>query len=800
MIRSYVTIAWRNLRRDAGYTALNGAGLALGLAASLVIALFIYHKLSYDRFHEAADRIYRVIQSDVPHIEGGLAQVPYGLPQRIVDDVPDVEQATALRAYRGRNLLARGDVAVDVDNIFRVDAHFFDVFSFRVLRGAAGEALSQPGQIILTASTARRLFGSADPLGQVVEVGGDVDYRVAAIAADPPANSHFRFDALLSFPDALQVRRAQSTVEWERLAFYLYVKTQGETSRRAFQEKLAALASTSEEERDLMAQPLTDIHLYSPASLRNTIAPQGDVLYLYLFGAVGALILVVASANYVNLTTAQALHRAREVGVRKTIGATRRQLIQQFLGDSMLIVAVATPAALALAYAALPLVNQAVGMNLSFQPDQHAGLLVGVVLGALALGVLAGSYPAFVLSSFAPSSVLAGSTPMVGRRGWVRDGLVAIQFAIAAGLLLGTLVVYHQLDYVQRQQLGTEEHIITIRSGELGGQLDAFKQEVRRAPHVVSAAVAVPPGIGGKYMERGVASASQSGMGSDEPPEPVAIAFIRADADYLETLGMQMVAGRNFAHRSGAADPDAQSSTGVLVNETLAERFDVQPNEVGSAVDVGGMPVPVRGIVADYHNAPLHEPIQPIIIMPYDAPPSKGKVLVRLDAERTQEGLDDVRAVWDEFVTNQPLDYQFLDDRIEAQYASSQRLMRVFGLFAVLALGVTGLGLLGLTAYAVSRRTPEIGIRKVLGASAASVTWLFAKDIAWLVGIGVILGLPLTYLGADRWLQRFAYQTEIGMGFIAGTAATVALVAVAVASAQALRAARIDPAETLRHE
>lgn len=633
-------------------------------------------------------------------------------------------------------------------------------------------------------------------MGKTLTIGSGTQYQVAAILADPPVTSHFRFNALFSLSNENRPLRTQSTVQWGQFDYHLYVKTRQGTPPGALQEKLDAMAAKSNLRRALVAQPLTQIHLHTNESMNSEIAPQSDVRYLYVFGAVSLLILGIAVVNYINLSTARALRRVREVGVRKALGATRTQLIRQFLGESVLTVTLALPLAAALAYAALPLVNQMTGLQLAFSFGQHGLFLGGAAMGTLALGLAAGSYPAFILSAFVPSSVLGGRAPMAGRRSWLQDGLVIIQFAVAAGLLLGTIVIQNQLRFVQNQQLGTEEHIITFRGRDLGNQYMAFKQEIDQQPHVASASVGVPPGIG--WLGRFVILNDEA-----DPDARRRIEVTVGDADYLDTIGLRLIAGRPFPPGATADNSDL----GYLVNETFAREYGIGLEDVGSEVETagegfGGPDILVRGIVADFHNQSLREPIPPLLIEPPAGPEAQydRAFVVRLAEDETAAGLDEVRAVWNEFVPSRPLDYQFLDDRIEAQYAASQRLMRVFGLFAGIALFVTGLGLLGLTAYMAERRTKEVGIRKAIGATAASIVWLFSKDTARLVGIGVAVGLPLAYLGARQWLQQFAYQAEIGVELIAGAIAVVALIALGAASVQSLRAARIDPAQTLRYE
>ena len=813
MLRNLLTTAWRSLWRDRSYAALNILGLALGLATCLVIGLYVAHELSYDRFHPDAERTYRLLRADAAwdstqvatasfwtpagawasldlRAPGppGNAQTPPGLAGAIEAQFPEVEAITYLS--RSDNMLVgRGDERAYVDDVVRTDAQFFSVFGgFELLHGRRDAALVGPGKAVLTASMAERLFGTEQPVGETFTLENRATYTVTGVVADPPSTSHVPFTMLLSLTDGQRALRTGS-IRWYFFGQYRYVKLRPGADPAAFQRKLQAFAAANGKparlENHLVLQALPSIHLFS-AQLSDDIAPQGDVRYLTFFALVALLVLGIAGVNYTNLATAQALRRAREVGVRKTMGARRGQLAGQFLGEATLAATAALPLAVGGAALALPFVNQWTGLALSVgmlrEPAVGAGLLAAVVV----VGLCAGAYPAVLLSRSNPSRVLRGQGGGDPGAAWVRQGLVVFQFAASVALIIGTFAVQAQLDYVQQKRLGfDEERVVTFQSNDLGEQYATFKAAATQRAGIQHVSSGPPPGLG--RLNRTVLQTDEA-TGERRP-----IHIMNVDHDYLETAGLELVAGRTF-DRSRATDPEEA----VVLTEAAVQALDVGESPVGQTLRLREEPQTVIGVVRDFHNQSLHAPIEPVVL---DLEPGNNyTALVRLAPGRTDAGLDAVRAAWGEVLPDRPFTFSFLDQRIEAQYRAEQRLATLFAVFAGLAVCVAGLGLFGLVAYAARRRTREIGIRKVLGASVTAIVGLLSKDFLRLVGVAFVLAAPLAYLGVHAWMEQFSYRASVGSGLFLGAGACIAAAALLVVGAQAARAALTDPVSAIRQE
>ena len=800
MLRNYFTIAVRALRRHRGYAAINVVGLAVGLAVCLVIALYIRHEWQYDRFHGDVDRIHRVVQatpvgdvfgpSAVRRLEGTVRTAP-GLAQALEQQVPGLAQATVVNA-RGDRLLSRGTERLYVDRLLRADTAFFEVFDgFEVLRGDPRSALNGPGRIVLTASLAERLFGAENPVGQPVLLENEAEYTVTGVVADPPSTSHLQFEAVRSLTEGERRMRYGRTVRWRFFGSHIYMALDEKADPRGVEAAMRDFerqaAPDWKDEAELRLQPLTQARLYS-AGLGGDIGPQGDIRYLYFFGLIGALILGIACINYMNLATARAAQRAREVGVRKTVGAGRGQLVRQFLGEAVLIATVALPVALGLAQLALPMVNDVAGTTLRLG-DVPLPVGLGAALGLVALvGLGAGSYPALVLARFRPAEVLmqAGRGGGRGRSAWLRKGLVVAQFAASVALILATLVVHAQLDYVQTKQLGfDEERVITFDKGPLGAQYAAFKEALRQRTAVASVSAGPPPGVGRKNMTMPV---THPETGAEQT-----ISSMFVDYGYTETLGLPLQRGRSFA-----PDRPGDVNRSVVLSESAVDAYGLGDDPVGQQIPWGNQQRTVVGVVNDFHNESLHEAIQPIALALN--PENTWMAMVRLAPGATEAGLDGVRATWSRFLPDRPFTFSFLDQRVEAQYRAEQRLATLFGGFAGLAVLVAALGLVGLAAFMAQQRTKEIGIRKALGASVASIIGLLSREFVALVAVAIGLGAPVAYWAMQQWMQNFAFQARMGAGlFLAVGGATLAITLVAVGY-HAVRAALTDPAITLRDE
>ena len=803
MIRNYLKIAIRGLQRRPGYAVLNVLGLAVGMAACLLIGLYVEDELSYDDFHDAADRI-MVLGIEAEAFGGANRITPYPLAEVVASDVPGVEQ-TARTWGKGSPRTVRRETGASEHRlrVLQADSTFFEVFDFPMQRGSAGAVLDAPQQAVLTASAAQSVFGTRAVVGRTLTIDrreGAQTVTISGVAEDVPSTSTIDFDIVVPINDAALSPGQKSS--WGALMFYTYARLSPSAAPDNFLASVRA-ATESALERfpfTVTALPLPDLYLsgfYAADGFR------GQRRYAYLFGTIALLILGIAAINYVNLVTAQAERRAREVGVRKTMGARRRQLVGQFLGETALLSGAALIVALALFSAALPGFSTLFATDLSLGTPGHWRALAGLVVFVLLVSVAAGAYPAFVLSGFQPVRVLrgaSGSTTSGG--GWLRKALVVLQFAVSAALILGTFVIYQQLGYVQSKNLGFDgEQVVTVSLSDASpARQTAIKQEVLGHPSVQAATVgdAVPGGFNVRINQPPESISPEAQTEREE----VEIRPAQVDAGYVEALGLRVVAGRTF-------DPDRATdrTQAYLLNEAAAEAFGWTPEgAVGRPFKFGrDEDAPegrVIGVVENFHVASLKEEIAPVVLQ-LDADrfsSSDGVLAARLVPDGIRAGLDHIEAVVGETLPDMSFDYTFLDDRFDAMYRAEKRVAWIFSVFAGLAIFVACLGLFGLAAFAAQRRTKEIGIRKAMGASLMDVVSLLSKEFAVLVVVALVLGTPLAYVGMQRWLQDFAYRVEVGPWAFVGTAVAALAIAGLSVSTHAVRAARTDPATALRTE
>ena len=834
MLRNYLRIALRSLRRRPGYTALNLIGLAVGMACCLLIGLYVQNELSYDRFHPASDRIVRVAQATD---DGGMATIGDGIMPILQSDLPQVEQAVQVREANGTLKLAyEQDGAVtrfEEGNVLFADSTFLDVFAgFELRRGDPSAALSRPGTIVLTPESARRYFGDEDPMGKTLirEGEDDQELTVTGVLEPIPANSHLQFDfvtsmgtwfAALGYPASYQ-----SNSFWFPMA-WTYARLQPGADRAAVEQRIRETVASKRrpevaETYTPTLQSLTSIHLSS--SLSGEPRGQGSLLQVYVFGAIALFVLLIAAVNFVNLATARATERSVEVGVRKSVGAQRGQLAGQFLGEALLLSLAAAALALLLTQAALPVFTSILGKDLSVGLWANRGLWLGVVAIILGTGIGAGSYPAFVLSRFQPASVLKNTTSTGRGQGtWLRKGLVVGQFALSIALIAATAVAYSQLEYLRTARLGFDQEQIVAMDAE--GEYETLKQELAQRPEVAGVtAASETPGLGGGMTYR----YEINGQPPDDSEERLDIQ--RVDFGFFETIGVETIAGRTpSADRRGdlgTGEPRGGTHASpyfrdqaLVVNRAMLDKFGWTPEEaLGKRIrlyvlenetiyqDYAGE---VVGVVENYHTTSLREEIPPVVYTPALLPVPEGTgtfyngvntVLVRAAPGTANQVMDALRSVWTEVLPTEPFAASVLGDRLQAQYASEQRLGQVVGIFSVLALFVACLGLFGLATYTTQQRTKEIGIRKAVGASVTSIVGLLSADFLKLVAGAILIGTPLAYLAVRQWLQNFAYHVDLGpVPFVLAAGSALAIAGLTV-SYHALRAARLDPARTLRDE
>ena len=796
MLKNYLFTTLRALRRHQGYTAINVLGLAVGLACCLLIGLFVRDEFAYDRFHADADRLVFV---GVERSFGGTVNpsmaTPLPLARALEQEIPGIEAAvtTTWSGSQARVVRAGTDL-VGQRGVLYADSTFFDLFSFPLLRGDAATALDAPNQVVITEAMAEAFFGDADPIGQTlgIERSDSVRvYTVTGILAPPSDHSYFDFEAVASL-NTLGPGRGEQ--EWSMSSYTTFARLAPGVSAEVAEAALPDLVRThggEDADTRYFFVPMTDLYL---SDLTADAGFRGSTRYLFIFGSIALFVLLVAIINYMNLATARAGQRLREVGVRKTVGATRGHIARQFLVEAVLVTAAAFVLGVVMAALALPLFNGIFEKDLSLLAALTPGGVL-VALGAvLLIGVLAGSYPALYLSGFRPIRLLRGETGGRGGAARLRKGLVVTQFAVTVVLLVATVVVYRQLQYLRAQDLGfADDQVLAVDfDGDvMEDQPEAVKQAILAHPGVLSASAA---------SDRPGSYGVQYGFHPDpnDPDREMAAYLVRADEDYAATLGLEIVAGRGF-------DPERPTdrTAAFLINEAAATELGWdQP--LGHAVpELAPEDNQVIGIVRDYHFASLREPIEPAMIRVFepDFPWTQyQQLLIRVRPEATADVLAHVRAVWDRFGAEATPEPIFLDEAFAEMYATDQRLGLVFGVFAVVAVLIACLGLLGLAAFAAEQRRKEIGIRKVLGASVTNLVALLSKDFLVLVGVAFVIAAPLAYLVMDRWLEDFAYRIHLGVGTLVLAGLGALVIALLTVAGQAFRAAAADPVQSLRYE
>jgi len=795
MLSNYLKIALRNLWRSPLYSLLNVSGLALGMACCLLIALYVYDEWSYDRFHRNADTIYRVVEKQA-QADGvyDVAITPGPLAPTLKSDFPEVVEVTRYGQWGG--LLRLGKQVFEEKNMRFAENSLLRMFDFPLLKGDPRTALTRPDELLLTETTARKYFGpdwARNPclLGSVLRLNGEHNFRVAGVLKDPPANSHLQFDVLLSFGFAAADKWNYA---WGSNSFHTYVQLRPGTDVAAFADKLKGqyIRYHPKTETTLGLQPLTDIHLRSKFAFNtDNWSPRGDIFYLLLFATVGLIVLLIAGMNFINLSTARSVRRAREVGVRKPIGALRSHLIGQFMGESLLLTVLAVLAAIGLAQTLLPWFNELTGKALSIR---YTGLPIWLALGGLTLLVTigAGLYPAVWLSGFRPAQALrgAGLLPVRWSGMGFRQVLVVFQFALSLILIVGTLLIYKQLNYIQQKNLGFDDsQLLYVRMG--GGLRDKaaqFKQELLGQSSIQAATTTTATLVN---------VGNESNIAWEGQPAEVnfLISQMNVDADFLPTVGMKLASGRNFL-------PRARTDTNVtfLINETAARRMGFTARTaLNKRVEFWGAKGTIAGVVRDFHFRPLNVPIEPFIFRYAPAEPYF-QLLVKTRPGRTQEAIQRISQVYARYEKEAPFQYGFVNAELDQQYRAEQRTGQIMRSFAIMAIFVSCLGLFGLATFTAEQRTKEIGIRKVLGASVTSLVALLSGDFLKLVAIAIVLASPLAWWGVQQWLQQFAYRIDIEVWVFALAGGLAIGIALLTVSFQAIRAALANPVRSLRSE
>ncbi|SDK25121.1 putative ABC transport system permease protein [Catalinimonas alkaloidigena] len=803
MLRNYLTIALRNLLKNRGYTIINLVGLAVGLAGILLIVLYINHELTFDRHHTKARRIVRVLETD-PNL-GIAASVPFPVGPTLQLDYPEQVEAT-VRLYNFQSATLPLQYEDPVGNrrqfnesaFFFADSTFFRVFDAQFLKGNPQTALDDPYSVVMTQSAAQRYFGPADPMGKVLQFEKLHDLHVTAVVADPPPASHFHYELLASFAALRTIMpKGIPDEDWYTNPVWTYALLRDAADTATLQAQLPQFAQRHlhpalKETARFQLEPLTDIHLHSLAE--GNIEPNSNIRLIWIVGTVAVFLLLIAGINFINLSTARAFDRAKEVGIRKVAGAHPGQLIAQFLAESIILCLMAAALAVFLAWLALPVLNNLTDRHLSLQ--HQSGVWVLFLAATLLIGIAAGSYPAFVLSSFRPVEVLKGRTG--GRptgNAWLRQSLVVVQFFISIALIGATITAYRQLRYIQKARLGFEAEqvvVLPVERTSLVSKYDAFKQQL-----LTHSAIRAVTGVN-EIPGTGTPNSTYRPVGgSDDDMKLYSVMYVRDDL--TKTLGIPLLAGNDF--------PSTYESENIiaLINRAMMQEMGWATPEEAIGQHIEGTlegRIRVVGVVDDFHYGSLHYKVGPLLIDYCSLEKLKNYfthyVLVRVQTDDLPGVIRDIGATWQQFTDQDAFDYYFLNDELQQLYHSEQNFSKLAGIFATLAALIASLGLLGLTAFSIQKRKREIGIRKVLGASESQIVLLLGKNFTLLIGIALVLAIPVVYLGMSRWLEDFAYHISLraDIFLLAGLAAL--LLAWFTVSWLTVRAAWTNPVDTLR--
>ncbi len=794
MFKSNLIIAWRNVKKNKGYSLINLAGLAIGITASVLIFLYARYELSYDRFHEGSDRIYRVA-CGFPLDDRQRDQIgtPAILSQLLRETVPEVEAATKLSRISGM-LVSRAGRSFLETNVISTDANIFSVFSLPLLSGDAGQALSRPGSVVLSRSTARKWFGDKDPLHQTIALENRMrgaietyELTVTGVAEDLPATSHFHFGYLVSaetFPWSKRINFGDNN-------YATYFSVRRGTAARLADQRLQALVSRhffkgKKTPWRFWLQPLADIHLTS--NLHGEFEPNGSKVYVLVFLTISLLIILIASINFMNLATARYSTRLKEVGIRKVVGSGRRELMGQFLAESVLYSLLACLLSLVLLKALLPGFRTFVGKPLQFGYFDNVYVLPFLFGYSALIGVLSGLYPSLFFASFRPAALFSRMGVLGSSRGskGFRSGLVVFQFTISVFLIIGTLVIARQLEYVQDKRLGYDrEQVLVVKNAQvLGPQMEAFKETAKRHAAVLdlTQASALP---GNHYSNWGIQA---------EGDKQLTLDFLVCDPDYLATLRSTMAQGRFFS-RDHPGD-----SSAVVINEQAARDLGYA-DPLGRRIKLGDDEFAIIGVVRDFHYQSLQQPIKPLgMILWRPEITFEQCIAVRIRPSSTNDVLRFLEKTWDAFSPALKFESSFLDEDYAALYRTEQRAGKITLLFSGLAIAISLLGLLGLAAFSAERRRKEIGIRKTLGASEGRIVALLSRDHLKLVLLANVFAWPLAYAIMNAWLRNFYYRIGLGL-WMFGLAGLLAFaLGLLIVGIQALKAAWANPVDSLKYE
>ena len=808
MFFNALKIGYRFLSKHKTYTTINVLGLAMGISAFVLMGLFVVDELSYDKFHSDGERIVRIgYHMETPSASRKVARLPFPMKAELLNKYPEVEQVA--RFYHSSfdlAVLAYGDRKYTEADIYFGEPDIFEVFDFDLKRGNPATALSDPRSIVLSQEMANKYFGDEDPIGKVMRYKNEDDLVVTGILEDIPENSHIRFDFLC--PIDLQRQRwmgwGQFTydleLDWNWAGAWVYATLSPGTPLEAFTEKIQAIADEHFNQDNkalftLVVQPLWDIHLKSDMS--NEASTGGNITQVYVFASVAVLILLIACINFINLSTAQATRRTREIGLRKVMGAQRKQLLLQFMAESVMVVLTAVLIAMVLVGLTLPVFNDFTNKSLDFTHLGDVTLIPILVLVILLIAVISGGYPAMQITHINPVQGLKSGFSSVGSRRRFNKGLVVGQLVVSNLLIIGVLVVKDQLSFIKNKDLGFDkEHVLVIEHGK------NISKEQYELFHNGLSANPIVKGVSQGYVAGTRAFTNTFEQVGDDKEQSFVLGIKAISSDFKDVYGLEMARGRNF-DKGILSDTDQKN---VLINQTAAEALGWELGEsIGKQLTylAGGNTqkdtVTVVGVMKDANFESLYNPVMPSVFRFID----NGDISIKLEGTNLlalNESIKSIGATWDEVVPNLPFEYKFLEQEIDKQYVKEERLGKAIQYFGLLAVFIACLGLFGLIAFSTQQRTREIGVRKVLGASARSILTLLTRNFLIMVGISLLISVPVGYYLADLWLRDFTFSVGISPLIFVLAGLLSVLIALLSIGGQSMRAANMNPVKTLRHE
>lgn len=813
MIYNYFKIAYRNLLKYKTYSAINILGLAIGIASCILILLFVQDELSYDEFHKDSDRIYRITREWLN--EDGesnlhLARVAPPIGPLLENDFPaDIEDVVRFY-YNSGTLIKKDEKVLTNENLIWAEENFFDFFSFSLYHGDVETMLKEPGTVVLSETTAKKLFGSTDVLGETVKLhlsNEFHDFTITGVCEDVPSNSHYTFDMVASFVTLENYMGREDMMQnWGSNNYPTYIRFSEGTDIEAFKQKLPEfldrhLAPVARERWGLTdyvpsetnilhLMNITDIHLHSHISSELDI--NGDIDDVYLFGAIAFFILLIACINFMNLSTARSARRASEIGMRKVLGAQKRQLVYQFLGESIFITIIALLIAFLFVEIVLPYFNQFVGKELVFLQDGSLTQAFIFFIFALVIGVIAGSYPAIHLSSFRPIKALKSKQTAISGGSMLRKVLVTFQFAISITLIVGLGVISQQMDYWQTKELGlnNQDIILSYMNDTMVEKRDEVKTRLTQNQNILTVTT-------NKYIPSQMLLDSWGGRtisGEESKPISFRLAAISCDYDFVDTYELEIATGRNFSKQFGTDD-----SAAFILNETAVEKLGWNnESAIGKPFMYGDRKGEIVGVLKDFHFESLHNKIQPMIL--FITNDRNSWASIKTTGEDQQATIAFIESIWREYRPEYPFDYFYSDELFAENYDSEQKLTEIFGIFSTLAIIIACLGLLGLSAYMAEQRTKEIGIRKVLGASVSSVVTLLSAEFIKLVLIANLTAYPIAWFLMNKWLENYPYHDSINIGIFVLASVIALAIAVGTVSVQAIKAAIANPIKSIQYE